>query len=33
LPYTLTADGKLTVGRPDGKTDRVKLTDDALKLE
>jgi hypothetical protein len=30
---TLGADGELTVVRPDGRTDRVNLTDDALKLE
>ena len=33
LSATLGADGELTVVRPDGKTDRVNLTDDALKLE
>jgi len=30
---TLGAGGELTIVRPDGKTDRVNLTDDALRLE
>jgi hypothetical protein len=33
ISATLGAAGELTVARPDGKTDRVNLTDDALKLQ